>query len=151
MSDFDFENMSSAGSSPEKANIWKRIGGHLIDTITMVLISWALSFGSPILAFVLVSALSLYLFGWRMGATGVTPGKQVVGLKIVDANTGELLGSNRGLQRAGLIWVISSAAVFPMFGLIFGLIALIDVVIAIVDERGQRVTDKIVGSMVIDA
>jgi len=151
MSDFDFENMSSAGSSPEKANIGKRIGGHLIDTITMVLISWALSFGSPILAFVLVSALSLYLFGWRMGATGVTPGKQVVGLKIVDANTGELLGSNRGLQRAGLIWVISSAAVFPMFGLIFGLIALIDVVIALVDERGQRVTDKIVGSMVIDA
>ena len=151
MSDFNFENMSSAGSSPEKANIVKRIGGHLIDTITMVLISWALSFGNPILAFVLVSALSLYLFGWRMGATGVTPGKQVVGLKIVDANTGELLGSNRGLQRAGLIWVISSAAVFPMFGLIFGLIALIDVVIALVDERGQRVTDKIVGSMVTDA
>ena len=147
----DFESMDAGNASPEKANIGKRIGGYLIDAITMGLISFALSFGSPLLAFVLVSALSLYLFGWRMGATGVTPGKQVVGLKIVDANTGELLGSNRGLQRAGLIWVISSAAVFPMFGLIFGLIALIDVVIALVDERGQRVTDKIVGSMVTDA
>ena len=86
-----------------------------------------------------------------MGATGVTPGKQVVGLKIVDANTGELLGSNRGLQRAGLIWVIGAAAIFPYVGLIFLLIAVIDVVIALVDERGQRVTDKIVGSMVTDA
>ncbi len=147
----DFESMDAGNASPGKANIGKRIGGYLIDAITMGLISWAISAVSPLLAFVLVSALSLYLFGWRMGATGVTPGKQVVGLKIVDANTGELLGSNRGLQRAGLIWVISSAAVFPMFGLIFGLIALIDVVIALVDERGQRVTDKIVGSMVTDA
>tara|TARA_X000001036_G_scaffold396152_1_gene397558 strand:+ start:91 stop:540 length:450 start_codon:yes stop_codon:yes gene_type:complete len=147
----DFGSMDAGDASPEKANIGKRIGGYLIDAITMGLISWALSFGSPLLAFVLVSALSLYLFGWRMGATGVTPGKQVVGLKIVDANTGELLGSNRGLQRAGLIWVIGSAAVFPVFGLIFGLIALIDVVVALVDDRGQRVTDKIVGSMVTDA
>ncbi len=147
----DFENLSSEGSFPEKANIGKRIGGYLIDAITMGLISWALSFGSPLLAFILVSALSLYLFGWRMGATGVTPGKQVVGLKIVDANTGELLGSNRGLQRAGLIWIIGSAAIFPFVGLIFGLIALIDVVVALVDDRGQRVTDKIVGSMVTDA
>ena len=147
----DFGSMDAGDASPEKANIGKRIGGYLIDAITMGLISWALSFGSPLLAFVLVSALSLYLFGWRMGATGVTPGKQVVGLKIVDANTGELLGSNRGLQRAGLIWVIGSAAVFPVFGLIFGLIALIDVVVALVDDRGQRVTDKIIGSMVTDA
>lgn len=147
----DFGSMDAGDASPEKANIGKRIGGYLIDAITMGLISWALSFGSPLLAFVLVSALSLYLFGWRMGATGVTPGKQVVGLKIVDANTGELLGSNRGLQRAGLIWVIGSAAVFPVFGLIFGLIALIDVVVALVDDRGQRVTDKIVGSMVTGA
>ena len=147
----DFGSMDAGDASPEKANIGKRIGGYLIDAITMGLISWALSFGSPLLAFVLVSALSLYLFGWRMGATGVTPGKQVVGLKIVDANTGELLGSNRGLQRAGLIWVIGSAAVFPVFGLIFGLIALIDVFVALVDDRGQRVTDKIVGSMVTDA
>ena len=147
----DFESMDAGNASPGKANIGKRIGGYLIDAITMGLISFALSFGSPLLAFVLVSALSLYLFGWRMGATGVTPGKQVVGLKIVDANTGELLGSNRGLQRAGLIWVIGSAYVFPVIGLIFGLIALIDVVVALVDERGQRVTDKIVGSMVTDA
>ena len=95
--------------------------------------------------------IPLYLFGWRMGATGVTPGKQVVGLKIVDASTGELLGSNRGLQRAGLIWIIGSAAVFPIVGLFFGLIALIDVVVALVDDRGQRVTDKIVGSVVTDA
>ena len=147
----DFENMSSEGFPPEKANIGKRIGGHLIDTVSMYLILWALSFGSSLLAFILVSALSLYLFGWRMGATGVTPGKQIVGLKIVDADTGELLGSNRGLQRAGLIWVIGAAAIFPYVGLIFLLIALIDVVIALVDERGQRVTDKIVGSMVTDA
>ena len=117
----------------------------------MGLISWALSFGSPLLSFILVSVLSLYLFGWRMGATGLTPGKQVVGLKIVDATTGELLGSNRGLQRAGLIWIIGSAAIFPIVGLFFGLIALIDVVVALVDERGQRVTDKIVGSIVTNA
>ena len=147
----DFESMDAGNTSPEKADIGKRIGGHLIDTVSMYLILWALSFGSPLLAFVLVSALSLYLFGWRMGATGVTPGKQVVGLKIVDSNTGELLGSNRGLQRAGLIWVISAAAIFPYVGLIFLLVALIDVVVALVDERGQRVTDKIIGSMVTGA
>ncbi len=86
-----------------------------------------------------------------MGETGVTPGKQIVGLKIVDANTGELLGSNRGLQRAGLIWIIGSASIFPVAGYLFMVIALIDVVVALVDDRGQRVTDRIVGSIVTDA
>ena len=147
----EFGNDFNENAAPEKADVGKRIGGYLIDAISMGLISWALSFGSALLSFILVSALSLYLFGWRMGATGVTPGKQVVGLKIVDTTTGELLGSNRGLQRAGLIWIIGSAAVFPIVGLFFGLIALIDVVVALVDERGQRVTDKIVGSIVTNA
>ncbi|MDC0245484.1 RDD family protein [Acidimicrobiaceae bacterium] len=148
----DFGGMDAGDASPEKADVGKRIGGYLIDAITIGLISFALSSGPFWLRFAVVSVLSLYLFGWRMGATGVTPGKQVVGLKIVDANTGELLGSNRGLQRAGLIWIISTAAVFfPLLGIIFGLIALIDVVVALVDDRGQRVTDKIVGSMVTDA
>ena len=147
----EFGNDFNENADPEKADVGKRIGGYLIDAISMGLISWALSFGSPLLSFILVSVLSLYLFGWRMGATGLTPGKQVVGLKIVDATTGELLGSNRGLQRAGLIWIIGSAAIFPIVGLFFGLIALIDVVVALVDERGQRVTDKIVGSIVTNA
>ena len=147
----EFGNDFNENAAPEKADVGKRIGGYLIAAISMGLISWALSFGSPLLSFILVSVLSLYLFGWRMGATGLTPGKQVVGLKIVDATTGELLGSNRGLQRAGLIWIIGSAAIFPIVGLFFGLIALIDVVVALVDERGQRVTDKIVGSIVTNA
>ena len=147
----EFGNDFNENAAPEKADVGKRIGGYLIDAISMGLISWALSFGSPLLSFILVSVLSLYLFGWRMGATGLTPGKQVVGLKIVDATTGELLGSNRGLQRAGLIWIIGSAAIFPIVGLFFGLIALIDVVVALVDESGQRVTDKIVGSIVTNA
>ena len=147
----EFGNDFNENAAPEKADVGKRIGGYLIDAISMGLISWALSFGSPLLSFILVSVLSLYLFGWRMGATGLTPGKQVVGLKIVDATTGELRGSNRGLQRAGLIWIIGSAAIFPIVGLFFGLIALIDVVVALVDERGQRVTDKIVGSIVTNA
>ena len=147
----EFGNDFNENAAPEKADVGKRIGGYLIDAISMGVISWALSFGSPLLSFILVSVLSLYLFGWRMGATGLTPGKQVVGLKIVDATTGELLGSNRGLQRAGLIWIIGSAAIFPIVGLFFGLIALIDVVVALVDERGQRVTDKIVGSIVTNA
>jgi len=147
----DFESMDAGDASPGKANIGKRIGGYLIDAITMALISFALSFGGVILSFVIVSALSLYLFGWRMGETGVTPGKQIVGLKIVDANTGELLGSNRGLQRAGLIWIIGSASIFPVAGYLFMVIALIDVVVALVDDRGQRVTDRIVGSIVTDA
>ena len=147
----EFGNDFNENAAPEKADVGKRIGGYLIDAISMGLISWALSFGSPLLSFILVSVLSLYLFGWRMGATGLTPGKQVVGLKSVDATTGELLGSNRGLQRAGLIWIIGSAAIFPIVGLFFGLIALIDVVVALVDERGQRVTDKIVGSIVTNA
>ncbi|HJP15631.1 MAG TPA: RDD family protein [Acidimicrobiales bacterium] len=147
----DFESVDAGDASPGKANIGKRIGGYLIDAITMALISFALSFGGVILSFVIVSALSLYLFGWRMGETGVTPGKQIVGLKIVDANTGELLGSNRGLQRAGLIWIIGSASIFPVAGYLFMVIALIDVVVALVDDRGQRVTDRIVGSIVTDA
>ena len=147
----DFESVDAGDASPGKANIGKRIGGYLIDAITMALISFALSFGGVILSFVIVSALSLYLFGWRMGETGVTPGKQIVGLKIVDANTGELLGSNRGLQRAGLIWIIGSASIFPVAGYLFMVIVLIDVVVALVDDRGQRVTDRIVGSIVTDA
>jgi uncharacterized RDD family membrane protein YckC len=104
-----------------------------------------------VLAFALSSAAALYVFGWRMGETGTTPGKQIMGLKIVDASTGELLGNQRGLQRAGLIWVLGLAGSFPFIGLLFSLLALGDIIVALIDDRGQRYTDKIVGSIVANA
>ena len=56
----EFGNDFNENAAPEKADVGKRIGGYLIDAISMGLISWALSFGSPLLSFILVSVLSLY-------------------------------------------------------------------------------------------
>ena len=84
-----------------------------------------------------------------MGITGASPGKQLLRLKVVDVETGAPLGSSRGMQRAGLIWIVilMTLTVIPFVGVL----VVVDKIVALVDERGQRVTDKIVGSMVTDA
>jgi uncharacterized RDD family membrane protein YckC len=142
----------SMGEVDGKADVGKRIVAVIIDAISVGLLSMVLGAALGwVLAFALSSAAALYLFGWRMGETGTTPGKKIMGLKIVDASTGELLGNQRGLQRAGLIWVLGLAGSFPFIGLLFSLLALGDIIVALIDDRGQRYTDKIVGSIVANA
>ena len=140
-----------------KADVGKRIGAVLIDGLVIAIPQFILSSVLGwVVAFVVASAAALYLYGWRMGETGTTPGKQAMGLKIVDASTGELLGNQRGLQRTGLIWILGIwilglAAIIPTIGLLFSLLAVGDVIVALMDDRGQRFTDRIVGSVVTHA
>ena len=145
----------SMGEVDGKANVGKRIVAVIIDGISfsivnvvlVAIVGWAL-------AYLVTVAIALYVFGWRMGETGVTPGKQVMGLKVVDASTGELLGNQRGLQRAGLHWGVGMLGSLPalgILGMLAGLALLVDVIIALVDDRGQRYTDKLIGSIVVDA
>jgi len=135
-----------------KADVGKRIGAVLIDGLVIAIPQFILlSVLGWVVAFVVASAAALYLYGWRMGETGTTPGKQAMGLKIVDASTGELLGNQRGLQRTGLIWILGLAAIIPTIGLLFSLLAVGDVIVALMDDRGQRFTDRIVGSVVTHA
>ena len=67
----EFGNDFNENAAPEKAHIGKRIGGELIDAISMGLFSKAFSFGSPLLFFILVLGVSLLLFWWGVGAKGL--------------------------------------------------------------------------------
>ncbi len=146
----DVEEYRDAGFSGEKASPGKRIAAFLIDFISFYLLCWVfLAIGGILLVVAGGVLFSLYFFGRRLGFTGASPGKQLLRLKVVDVETGALLGSSRGMQRAGLIWiVILMTLTFIPF---VGVLVVVDKIVALVDERGQRVTDKIGGSMVTDA
>ena len=138
------------GFSGEKANPGKRIAAFSVDFISFFLLFWVFAVtGGVLLVVVGGIVFSLYFFGWRLGVNGTSPGKQIFGLKVVDVRTGDSLGPSRGMQRAGLIWIVILAGL--LFGPLVWFVVAVDKIVALVDDRGQRVTDKIVGSVVTDA
>lgn len=73
------------------------------------------------------------------GVTGGTPGKLMVGLRVIDQRTGQLAGFGKSLGRT-LLWVIDALPFFPLVGLITG-----------VSTKGhRRVGDMAAKTFVVD-
>jgi uncharacterized RDD family membrane protein YckC len=53
----------------------------------------------------------LWYLGWRQGATGTTIGKRAMGIALVDLDTGEPVGTMRGLGREALRLLLGSASI----------------------------------------
>ncbi len=97
--------------------------------------------GGDFAAFVLISVGAWLLMHWVVSsAAGGSPGKLIVGLRVVDQQTGELAGWGKNLGRT-LLWIVDSQPFgFPLVGLITG----------IVSKGHRRVGDMVAKTLVVD-
>jgi uncharacterized RDD family membrane protein YckC len=84
-----------------------------------------------------------WLFGYRQGVTGTTPGKRRLGIRLVDVDTGEPPGGAKGVGR----WLVP--------GLVGGVqgvgnvVQLVDYLWPLWDDRNQRLIDKVLRTRVV--
>jgi len=146
-------NDNSLSDNTEYAGFWIRVGASLIDTVWQVIIlgaiGWAL-FGDALLDAMrsgdpLAGGLSMILYQNLLPALiiipfwiffGATPGKMLLGLKIVRASDGGKIKIGRSIVR--FISYIPSALIL---GIGFIMVAF--------DKRKQGLHDKIAGTVVI--
>jgi uncharacterized RDD family membrane protein YckC len=118
----------------EAAGFWRRFGASLIDGIVIGVVEVILrlllgGFGQ------LLSVLaSLGYFTYFHGTTGQTPGNAALGIRVVDVDSGEVIGYGRAAVR----WLVSIAS---------GLVILIGYLWMLWDPRKQTWHDKAARSL----
>ena len=84
-----------------------------------------------------------WLFGYRQGVTGNTPGKRRLRIRLVDVTSGEAPGGARGVGR----WLVPG-----LVGGIQGIgniLQLIDILWPLWDSKNQRLIDKVFRTRVV--
>ena len=122
--------------------LWKRIGAFLIDEALAVvgaLVTTALLAGFSILTFLVALLGWLVAFAAIQAFTGATPGKHVVGLRVVTAS-GDRAGPRRNAIRSAA-WAVDG---FPYVVPLTGYAA------AFGDRDAQRLGDRWAGTYVVD-
>ena len=126
----------------EYASFWRRFGGYLLDVIIVAIGTSIISVVSAVTitgalapVVTLVIALAYYVL---LNANGGTLGKQAVGIRLEDAETGDDVGVPRSIGR----YVVA---------IVSGLALLIGYLWCIWDDRKQTWHDKAVGSIVVRA
>jgi hypothetical protein len=82
----------------------------------------------------------VWLFGYRQGATGTTPGKRVAGTRLTRIGTGEAPGGGIGVGRVLVPTLINS---------VVGVFWVIDYLWPLWDDDNQRLTDKMFSTQVV--
>lgn len=151
------------------ASWWSRVGAYLLDgIIAFVVIIVPLIVGliitfkdvetdpvtdeitggiaaSGVLILVLTSLLLLGFDIWnrgiRVGAKGQSLGKRIVGIRVVRADDGQLLGGGGGFLR----WLMAF-----VFGII-SCVSILDLLWPLWDDRHQTLHDKVVSSIAVQA
>jgi len=123
--------------SGELAGWGRRVGGRLIDALVFGVPASIIGYaaGSPGLRFILDLAAILIL-GYLNGATGQTPGKRVVGIRLQRDSDGQLLGGGMGIAR-------EFAHLVDTFTLLLGWLW------PLWDTKRQTFADKIVGTVAV--
>jgi uncharacterized RDD family membrane protein YckC len=97
--------------SGEAAGFWRRFAAALIDGILLGIVSGILR---AILGFGpgtgLGSLGSFVYFTYFHGRTGQTPGDAALGIRVVDIDTGEVIGYGRAFGRA-LVSIVSAVVI----------------------------------------
>ena len=88
-----------------------------------------------------VTVWLVWLFGYRQGVTGKTPGKRAAGTRLTRIGTGEAPGGGIGVGRILVPWLISSATA--------GVYVIIDYLWPLWDDHKQRVSDKLFKTQVV--
>lgn len=153
------------GPATPYAGWWPRVGAALLDGIIAMAVIAAPLIAGLVIAFkdaevdpvtseisggveplgilllvltgVMYFAFDIWNRGVRLGARGQSLGKQIVGIRIVRAADGQLLGAGSGFVR----WLMAF-----VLGLV-SCVALIDVLWPLWDDKNQTLHDKIVGSV----
>jgi uncharacterized RDD family membrane protein YckC len=123
----------------EAAGFWRRFTAALIDGILLGIVNGILRALLGMDAGTGLGALvSFAYFTYFHGRTGQTPGNAALGIRVVDIDTGEVIGYARAFGRA-LMAIVS--AVVLLLGYLWMLW----------DSRKQTWHDKVVGSLPIRA
>ena len=133
-----------------------RLGAYLIDVLIVIVplvvlivavvvadpsedsAAWFLVIVAYIGTFVLPFVYFTYFHG---GASGQTPGKRMVGIRVVSDDTGQSIGYGRAFGRY---------AITAVFGFFF-IPVVLDYLWPLWDSKNQALHDKIVGSVVVRA
>jgi uncharacterized RDD family membrane protein YckC len=117
----------------------RRVLGYLIDVVILVVLIELvhLAVGGLIVEAVIYIA-GLALLGWMNGASGRTPGKRVVGIRVVRDADGRVLGGGLGLVRALCHFLDTVACLLGWLRPLW-------------DSKNQTFADKIVATVVLRA
>ena len=103
--------------------------------------------GSAIAAGLLIGFISLGYEYFFLAKTGATPGKKLLGLKVISEDGSEL-GSDGAMRRL----ILSALGILPLLGGLIGLVVgLATIVMIFTDDRRQVPADKVAKSLVIKA
>ena len=120
---------------PPLASWGLRLGGYLIDSVISIAITVALTLIDPNLGN-LASLIIFLVYGYMTGTSGQTPGRKVVGIKVLKMQDGQVLGAGLGIAR-GFCHILD--AIPLLLGFLWPLW----------DKKNQTFADKIVSSVVI--
>ena len=137
------EDSSNEAAIPAQtpAGYDKRVLGAITDRVILYLpLIFILFRFSPVLL-VPVLFFGVWLFGYRQGVTGTTPGKRHAGTRLTKIGTGEAPGGGIGVGRILVPWLISSATA--------GVYVIIDYLWPLWDDHKQRVSDKLFKTQVV--
>jgi uncharacterized RDD family membrane protein YckC len=101
-----------------------------------------------VLVLSLIVATTLYsvlFLRWK----GATPGKLIVGLRVRLRETPGQLPWSTIARRVGFVTGLSVASQIPVFGFVFGLVALLDYLWPLWDGKNQALHDKVAGTNVV--
>lgn len=164
----DSHSLSPAGSDPAR---WPtRAGAALIDLAIFIsvcvlpvallvaglILCWdegvdEFKFGGAGISLIVIGGLlglgaliwAGWLFGYRQGISGLTPGKRRLRIRLTDIGTGEAPGGGKGVGR----WLVPI-----LIGGIQGFgttVQLIDILWPLWDSRNQRLVDKLFQTQVV--
>jgi uncharacterized RDD family membrane protein YckC len=137
------EDSSNEAAIPAQtpAGYDKRVHGAITDRVILYLPLIVILFRfSPVLL-VPVLFFGVWLFGYRQGVTGTTPGKRHAGTRLTKIGTGEAPGGAVGMLRL----LVPNLINFPTFGVYM----IIDHLWLLWDDDNQRLTDKMFKTQVV--
>ena len=137
------EDSSNEAAIPAQtpAGYDKRVHGAITDRVILYLPLIVILFRfSPVLL-VPVLFFGVWLFGYRQGVTGTTPGKRHAGTRLTKIGTGEAPGGAVGMLRL----LVPNLINFPTFGVYM----IIDYLWPLWDKDNQRLTDKMCKTQVV--
>ncbi|MCA1712401.1 MAG: RDD family protein [Actinobacteria bacterium] len=127
---------SDAWQGPPLASWGKRALGYLVDLVISIVIQGLAALIDPDLGRAVGFAVAL-VFGYLTGTTGQTPGRRVVGIKVLREADGQVLGAGLGIGR-GLLHILDALPL--LLGFLW----------PIWDKKKQTFADKIVHSVVVN-
>ena len=130
-----YGNPPGHGGGPQLAEWGTRAGGYLVDFGISFVAQFVVALFSQSLAQVVGFGIFLY-FGYLTGTTGQTPGRKLVGIRVLREADGQVLGPGAGIGRGFLHILDALPLLLGFFWPIW-------------DKKKQTFADKIIKSVVV--